>query len=42
MLCFRCREPRRLNAMRMCPECTTLWLSATPADRRRLLYVVTP
>ena len=39
--CFRCRkQQQKLNAMRMCAPCMTLWLSATPDERRKLVHVV--
>jgi hypothetical protein len=38
--CFRCGNWRTLNAQRMCAACTTMWLSAKPAERRKLLRVV--
>jgi hypothetical protein len=38
--CFRCGKWRTLNAQRMCTACMTMWLSAKPAERRKLLRVV--
>lgn len=39
--CFRCGQWKKLNRhYQMCAECVTLWLSATPTERRRLLHAV--
>ncbi len=38
--CFSCGKWLRLNRACMCAGCMTLWLSATPVERRRLIHVV--